>query len=215
MMKEIPDGEKMHENGGEKIRENSREKILETAMTLFSERGYDAVGVSEIAEKAGITKPTLYYFFGSKEGVFREILALYERELQPALTESCRYVPTPSEYEKDVYPVLLRVVQTYFSFAAQHPAFCLLLLSLSFAPPTSEPARMAEPCLESQYRLISGLFREISAVHGNLKGREFTAAIHFVAAVNADIGFWCRGYRDLGGRQAEELVRQYMHGIFA
>ena len=34
--------------------------------SCFMPRGYDAVGVQEIAQKAGITKPTLYYYFGSK-----------------------------------------------------------------------------------------------------------------------------------------------------
>ena len=38
---------------------DNRERILETALELFYARGYDAVGVQEIAEKSGVTKPTL------------------------------------------------------------------------------------------------------------------------------------------------------------
>ena len=37
-------------------------------------KGYDAVGVQEIAQKAGITKPTLYYYFGSKYGLLETLL---------------------------------------------------------------------------------------------------------------------------------------------
>ena len=44
------------------------ERILQCALELFYAKGYDAVGVQEIAQKAGITKPTLYYYFGSKYG---------------------------------------------------------------------------------------------------------------------------------------------------
>ena len=37
-------------------RENTKQKIIETALTLFSERGYDAVSVGEIAEAVGIKR---------------------------------------------------------------------------------------------------------------------------------------------------------------
>lgn len=39
----------------------NKETITEIAIKLFSEIGYDAVGVQQICEKAEITKPTLYY----------------------------------------------------------------------------------------------------------------------------------------------------------
>ncbi len=38
---------------------DTRERILSCAEELFCMRGYDAVGVQEIVERAGITKPTL------------------------------------------------------------------------------------------------------------------------------------------------------------
>ena len=44
----------------------SHDRILKKALELFSEKGYDATSVREICEAAGITKPTLYYFYGSK-----------------------------------------------------------------------------------------------------------------------------------------------------
>lgn len=49
----------------------SAERILSTALDLFAIKGYDATAVREICEAAGITKPTLYHFFGSKDGVSR------------------------------------------------------------------------------------------------------------------------------------------------
>ena len=38
---------------------DNRERILQCALELFYAKGYDAVGVQEIAQKAGITKPTI------------------------------------------------------------------------------------------------------------------------------------------------------------
>ncbi|MCZ7604498.1 MAG: TetR/AcrR family transcriptional regulator [Planctomycetota bacterium] len=55
--------------------------ILREAAALFATRGYDAVSVREIVEASGVTKPALYYHFGSKEGVAR---AMVEYFLQAA-----------------------------------------------------------------------------------------------------------------------------------
>ena len=43
---------------GEQV--ENRELIMQCAKTLFYSKGYDAVGVQEIVDRAGITKPTLY-----------------------------------------------------------------------------------------------------------------------------------------------------------
>ncbi len=52
----------------------TREKILEVATEMFSLKGYSACSVAEIVAGAGVTKPVLYYYFGSKEGLFKAIL---------------------------------------------------------------------------------------------------------------------------------------------
>ena len=52
----------------------SAERILSTALDLFAVKGYDATAVREICEAAGITKPTLYHFYGSKDGVFQALV---------------------------------------------------------------------------------------------------------------------------------------------
>ncbi len=51
-----------------------RARILEEAVRLFSRNGYGSTSVREVAEAAGITKPTLYYHFGSKEGLFEALI---------------------------------------------------------------------------------------------------------------------------------------------
>ncbi len=49
-------------------------EILAVAGRSFGERGYAAVSVSEIATQAGISKPLVYNYFGSKEGLFEACL---------------------------------------------------------------------------------------------------------------------------------------------
>ena len=43
---------------------DNRMNILEKALHLFYEEGYDAIGVQELADAAGVTKPTLYHCHG-------------------------------------------------------------------------------------------------------------------------------------------------------
>ncbi len=54
--------------------QGARQRLLEAAIALFAENGYAATSVREIVSKAGVTKPVLYYYFGSKEGLFRAII---------------------------------------------------------------------------------------------------------------------------------------------
>ena len=49
-------------------------RVLEAATGLFARKGYHATSVREIVEAAGVTKPVLYYWFRSKEGVFQAIM---------------------------------------------------------------------------------------------------------------------------------------------
>lgn len=49
-------------------------KILDAAAKLFYERGFDAVGVDEIGEQAGVTGPAIYRHFSSKDEILATLL---------------------------------------------------------------------------------------------------------------------------------------------
>src|SRR4051812_3480675 len=54
-----------------------RARALEQALTLFWERGYEGTSIADLTAVMGITPPSLYAAFGSKEALFREALSLY------------------------------------------------------------------------------------------------------------------------------------------
>ena len=54
--------------------EHTRSRLLRAAVQVFNKKGYSAASVREIVELASVTKPALYYHFGSKEGVLEAIL---------------------------------------------------------------------------------------------------------------------------------------------
>ena len=53
----------------------TKDRILESALTLFSEKGYDGVGVDLIAENAGIKGPSLYKHFKGKEDILKALIS--------------------------------------------------------------------------------------------------------------------------------------------
>ncbi|BCY11275.1 TetR/AcrR family transcriptional regulator [Actinoplanes sp. L3-i22] len=52
----------------------TRQAILTSAITAFTRHGYDGVGVRDIAAAAGVTAMLVNRYFGSKEGLFAEVV---------------------------------------------------------------------------------------------------------------------------------------------
>jgi TetR/AcrR family transcriptional regulator len=110
----------------------SPERILQSALSLFSEKGYDATSVREICEASGITKPTLYHFYGSKEGVYR---ALVDGTLERVREDMARAV----EGEGPLRDQLRRLTLIYFEAARREPDLARFILALTHNPPSSAP----------------------------------------------------------------------------
>ncbi|RDI91700.1 TetR family transcriptional regulator [Thermosipho africanus Ob7] len=66
-------------------RKNTKILILEAAKKAFSEKGYDAVSIDEIAQIAGVRKSLIYYYFPSKEALFEEVWIKSIEELENEL----------------------------------------------------------------------------------------------------------------------------------
>ena len=66
-------------NQFEEMRQKSRENIEKIALELFAIKGYHATSISQIAEKAGISKGLLYNYYKSKEHLLDSvIMKVYE-----------------------------------------------------------------------------------------------------------------------------------------
>ena len=52
----------------------TRERIVGTALRLFAEKGFAAVGIREIASEVGLSSATLYHYMGSKDDLLQEIM---------------------------------------------------------------------------------------------------------------------------------------------
>ncbi|MCB0219064.1 MAG: TetR/AcrR family transcriptional regulator [Chrysiogenetes bacterium] len=62
------------------IRHPSQDRILDEAEVLFANRGYAGMGLSELAEKAGLSKSSLFHHFPSKIEIYAAVLErVFER----------------------------------------------------------------------------------------------------------------------------------------
>lgn len=65
---------------------DKRASILEAAEKLFSELGYEGASTRQIAKEAGANMAMINYYFGSKEGVFFEIMSMRITDFADQLT---------------------------------------------------------------------------------------------------------------------------------
>ncbi|HEX7713150.1 MAG TPA: helix-turn-helix domain-containing protein [Bacillota bacterium] len=187
---------------------DNRSELLFTALQMFASRGYDAVGVQEIVAGAGVTKPTLYHYFGSKRGLLGAILTEYGLQLYEMIDEN-------SVYQGDLSLALEKLAMAYFRFAKVHETFYRMQLAMYFAGPESEPNRMVKQMNEEQIRLVEALFIQAAKNHRRMRDRQLALAATFVGTINTYIGLALNGYIELNEDNAQQAVYQFMHGIYA
>ncbi|MBE7426768.1 MAG: TetR family transcriptional regulator [Ideonella sp.] len=102
--------------------EPTRARILAAAKAEFARSGLGGARVDRIAERAGANKRMLYYYFDSKDGLFRAVLeATYEhiREAEKALHLDAL----------DPHEAIRRLIEFTWDYHLQHPEFLSLLNS--------------------------------------------------------------------------------------
>lgn len=112
---------------------NARQRLLETATVLFAEKGYAGTSVREIVAQAGVSKPVLYYYFKSKEGLFYAILEWAADVEQSVLNEILAAGGS----------VLDRLIYLYgrvYEGIRQYKSLYIMIHGLIFGPPQGIPA---------------------------------------------------------------------------
>jgi AcrR family transcriptional regulator len=205
---DIPIGILTPVDGTLKEHPDRRSELLHQALELFASRGFDAVGVQEIVEAARVTKPTLYHYFGSKQGLLEALLG----ERFGALEQSLR---TALECRHDLGVSLRRGAAALFRFAGEHPVYYRLQLSLWFAPRQSRAFLIVSGLNTRLQDLLEELFRRAVEDHGNMRGRERTYAASFLGVVNTYVALALNGYLQLEDQLVERVVHQFEHGIYS
>jgi AcrR family transcriptional regulator len=132
--------------------------MLEAAERAFGARGFHAASVDGIAEASGITKPMVYAYFGSKEGLYRACMQRARARLLEALREG---VDTGAAPDQQLWHGLLAV----FTFVErEHDSWAILLGEVTQgAGPFAEEGAAVRQELAA---LIAELLRRAAAAEG-------------------------------------------------
>ena len=66
----------------------TRRTILRAARDVIAECGYAAATFQQIATRAGVSRPTLHYYFGTREQVYETLLAELDGQLSACIAEA-------------------------------------------------------------------------------------------------------------------------------
>ncbi len=120
--------------------EATRAALLAAAEDIFLQKGYGNTSLSEIARQAGVTKSLIHHYFGSKEGLWREV----------KLARFTQYTERQMEMLRDARPSpeLMRAsLAFYFDFLRQNPQIVRILAWMFLE-------RDQDDCLDIDRRLI-------------------------------------------------------------
>jgi AcrR family transcriptional regulator len=184
---------------------STKAAIREAAIALFAEKGFTATSTREICQRAGITKPVLYYHFGSKEQLYVELILDCLNEYRKEMLRASRQGSTARER-------LAEVVAAIFRQTRRNPGTTRMAFRMMFAPEKESPATNYLEAGEVELRLLEGIIRD-GIKRGELKGRpveiaEALMGIHTLYTMS----FLLTGRPDLGRPLARRAVDLLVKG---
>lgn len=192
--------------------EARRDALLETARALFLQHGFAGTSMEELVQRTGGSKASLYSYFGSKEGLFEQMVA-----------EGCasflRDVAIPTAVEGDLEGTLRAFGMRFFTLYTE-PSRVQLMRAI-IAEATRFPA-LAQQLYDNGPRKariqLAAFFRDCHAEGLMHAPNADLAAIQFITLVKGHCQFRSLfGLSPLGipiGNQAfiDDAVRLFLHG---
>jgi AcrR family transcriptional regulator len=169
-------------------------QMVAAAELLFSERGYHGVSMDEIAAASGITKPMLYEYFGSKEGL---LLACVERARGRLFEEIAAAVRGATDPER----ALRAGIEAFIAFADQQRATWIVLFG------EGRFGEAAGAIRAEQSGLITQLLRELPGWTGEPDAEQLDAIAHVFVGAAESIAFWAVDHPEVPlARVADHLM---------
>lgn len=102
--------------------EETRENILNVATREFAEKGLSGARIDEIAEQTNTSKRMIYYYFSSKEGLYRAVVSREYGRIRDAEAEL-------NLEEMPALEALAQLIGKTFDWHFQHPDFVRLVMN--------------------------------------------------------------------------------------
>ena len=114
------------------LESESRQQLLDVALGLFARKGYAATTVREIVDAAGITAPSLYYYFGNKEGLYMELMQTHCAQIDSLLESHLHTSEGVKNRLKDL-------VDKIFRHVIEDKDFFRLMFAIYYGPSQGAP----------------------------------------------------------------------------
>lgn len=151
-------------------------RILEAADELFGDLGYDAVSVRDVADKAGVNKALVFYYFSSKEALFERVMDGYYEAHEKALRDAFEGGDLDGD---SVSERLHRLMDAYVDFIDSHRNFPRFV---------QQQVASRGPALELIGKNLVSMQRFIEQVLGDLVPAEGPlSAQHFFLTFSASV----------------------------
>jgi len=144
-------------------RENRKELIIREALKLFSERGFAAVSMRDLAEAAGISVSTIYHYYKSKQALVRDMIVRADELTAKARDSFFRILSSTEKVECEPF---VRAGVMYVTAYLRHEQIDPLLRML-------ESERFHEPAAEEAWQrmMFAGPMAHEAKVFELLAGR--------------------------------------------
>ncbi len=171
--------------------------MLEVAGKSFAANGFHAVSMEEIAARAGISKPMLYHYFGSKEGLYVAYLRQQGRALLAGMREAARPDAPPGER-------LWRGTLAFLGYVDEHrPGWALL-----YREAVSQGGPVAAEVAELRARIAAIVHRLLLGAGGSDASETSEVLAHaFVGAGESVANWWLEHPGEPRERMAQLLIR--------
>jgi AcrR family transcriptional regulator len=138
----------------EQLRQERRRQILDAALAVFSQKGFNAANVSDVAAQAGVSQGTIYWYFESKEELLTQALLSFFDDFGQGITQALDQCPTASAR-------LRALGRAMVDFAASAEGlFTLFLEFWASSPRRQEVGQMWTGLLVEYKDLVAGIIRE-------------------------------------------------------
>lgn len=183
---------------------DNKKNLIEVALNLFDDKGYQGVGIQEICDKAGVTKPTLYHYFGSKLGLFN---AIFETKLKDDIKIFQEESSYNGDFRYSIQKLTFALAKCYSNkIRTYHLLFTYILNSRK-----NEDSSVALKYLNTIHEIILNLFISSKDQNGNMNGRELQFANSYLAMI---IDYLNRhGMDDNKDEAIYSLLHQFQFGI--
>ncbi len=182
--------------------ETTRRRILEAAYELFYRKGYNRVGIEEVATAASVTKRTLYQHFASKDDLLQLVLEMHH---ELALQRIRKYDHRYDGNAQDIVAMLFSALASWSTKKDWTGAgFTRLAMELADLPghPARNVARRHKKAVEAWYVELMARAKVPAAAE---RARELALLVEGAAALILIHGD--RSYADTAARAAERLIR--------